>query len=95
MYDASSHFSSCAEISPAMASVGGDAKKSLTQWLGEKGFDEEAIRRMSKRCRNLPNLDAGEASGVWDYLLNDVKIEHRKLRPSPGRSRRPSSSSRR
>uniref|UniRef100_A0A453RK97 Uncharacterized protein n=1 Tax=Aegilops tauschii subsp. strangulata TaxID=200361 RepID=A0A453RK97_AEGTS len=68
------------EISPAMASVGGDAKKSLTQWLGEKGFDEEAIRRMSKRCRNLPNLDAGEASGVWDYLLNDVKIEHRKLR---------------
>ncbi|XP_051203197.1 transcription termination factor MTERF6, chloroplastic/mitochondrial [Lolium perenne] len=62
-----------------MASGGGDAK-SLTQWLREKGFDEETIGRMSKRCKNLPNLDASEASGVWDYLLNDVKIEQRKLR---------------
>jgi mTERF domain-containing protein, mitochondrial len=54
--------------------------KSLTQWLRENGFDEEALARMSKRCKSLPSLDAGEASGVWEYLLNGVKMERRKLR---------------
>lgn len=63
-----------------MASGGSSNAGSLTQWLREKGFDEEAIGRMSRRCKNLHGLDAGEASGVWDYLLNVVKIERRKLR---------------
>jgi len=54
--------------------------KSLTHWLRENGFDEDAVARMSRRCRNLHSLDAGEASGVWDYLLTGVKMERRKLR---------------
>jgi len=54
--------------------------KSLAQWLRENGFDEETVARMSRRCKNLHSLDAGEASGVWDYLLTSVKIERRRLR---------------
>jgi hypothetical protein len=79
--------------------VSNDSGKSLTQWLRENGFDEETLARMSRRCKNLQSLDAGEALGVWDYLLTSVKIERRKLRhvvaKCPGRSRRPSPSSRR
>lgn len=61
-------------------SVSNGSGKSLARWLRENGFDDDAVARMSKRCRNLHSLDAGEAPGVWDYLLTGVKMERRKLR---------------
>ena len=61
-------------------SVSNGSGKSLARWLRENGFDDDAVARMSRRCRNLHSLDAGEAPGVWDYLLTGVKMERRKLR---------------
>ncbi|CAL9774446.1 unnamed protein product [Musa acuminata subsp. burmannicoides] len=55
-----------------------DQKHSIVEFFKEKGFDDESINRMMRRCNRLESTGRGRASESWDYL-GSIGIQKRRL----------------
>lgn len=58
--------------------VNSSQKGSIIGFFREKGFDDQSIDAMFKRCRRLDGLERDRASENWNYL-NNIGIKERKL----------------
>ncbi|CAL9127544.1 unnamed protein product [Musa textilis] len=55
-----------------------DQKHSIVEFFEEKGFDDESMNRMMRRCNRLESTGRGRASESWDYL-GSIEIQKRRL----------------
>ncbi|KAG6539146.1 transcription termination factor MTERF6, chloroplastic/mitochondrial-like [Zingiber officinale] len=53
-------------------------KLSIVEFFEEKGFDDEKINRMLRKCNRLESIERERASENWDYL-ESIGIQKRKL----------------
>ncbi|CAN8278883.1 unnamed protein product [Cochlearia groenlandica] len=62
-----------------MVTCSSSSSMSIVCFLREKGFDEESIDKMLSKCKQLDKSHRDVASENWDYLINIVGIQQRKL----------------
>ncbi|CAD5189258.1 unnamed protein product [Musa acuminata subsp. malaccensis] len=55
-----------------------DQKHSIVEFFKEKGFDDESINRLMRRCNRLESTGRGRATESWDYL-GSIGIQKRRL----------------
>ncbi|KAK8916830.1 hypothetical protein KSP39_PZI023051 [Platanthera zijinensis] len=56
----------------------GNNQNEILRFLKSKGFDDENIERMSKRCKYLECIERERACEVWDYMRT-IGIPERKM----------------